>query len=127
MLLADVQDFINSVNGMPKPAASPQTFAERVDPIIARGAQHQVFFFGAVQLQDQGALAGQKLYRSFISDKKGVHLGGELNNQKFLTARNLSYTEQTKTQKPGIGYVNDREEGSNVEKIVIPANRGALK
>lgn len=127
VLLADVQDFINSVNGMPKPAASPQTFAERVDPIIARGAQHQVFFFGAVQLQDQGALAGQKLYRSFISDKKGVHLGGELNNQKFLTARNLSYTEQTKTQKPGIGYVNDREEGSNVEKIVIPANRGTLK
>ncbi len=127
VLIADLQDFVNTVYGMPKPHNGGQTFAERVEPVIARGALHHVFFFGVAQLQDQSALAGQKLYRSFIADKKGVHLGGELTAQKFLSVRNLTYAEQTRSLKPGIGYVNDRDDGTGVEKIVIPVNRGIQK
>ena len=125
VLVADLQDFSNTVYGMPRPQNGGQTFADRVEPVIARGAMHQVFFFGVAQLQDQASLAGQKLYRSFIADKKGVHLGGELTSQKFLSMRNLPYAEQTRSMKPGTGYVNDSEDGTGVEKIVIPANRGA--
>ena len=125
VLVADLQDFSNTVYGMPRPQNGGQTFADRVEPVIARGAMHQVFFFGVAQLQDQASLAGQKLYRSFIADKKGVHLGGELTSQKFLSMRNLPYAEQTRSLKPGTGYVNDSEDGTGVEKIVIPANRGA--
>ena len=124
VLVADLQDFSNTVYGMPRPQNGGQTFADRVEPVIARGAMHQVFFFGVAQLQDQASLAGQKLYRSFIADKKGVHLGGELTSQKFLSMRNLPYAEQTRSLKPGTGYVNDSEDGTGVEKIVIPANRG---
>ena len=133
VLIADLQDFIQfiaSVEKQGKPGEGAQRgtpIADRLCNIIAKGALHQVYFFGVSQLQDQPLLAMQKLYQSFIQDKNGIHLGGEMNKQKLLPVGNLSYAEQTKALNAGIGYVNDLHDSARVQQVVIPANKGRKK
>ncbi|MBQ6839671.1 MAG: type VII secretion protein EssC [Oscillospiraceae bacterium] len=124
VLLADMQDFINVCAN---PGAGKTAMTVQVDNIIAKGAMHQVFFFGAVGTQDLAAVSLQQIYRSFVKGKQGVHLGGELNSQKMLSYRNIPFAEQTRSLKPGLGYVPDAEDTMNVDPVVIPMNKGIRK
>ena len=124
VLIADLQDFINACAN---PGAGKTSMTAQVDNIIAKGAMHQVFFFGAVGTQDMASVSLQQIYRSFIKSKQGVHLGGELNSQKMLSYRNIPFAEQTRSLKPGLGYVPDAEDAMNVDPIVIPMNKGIRK
>ena len=58
--------------------------------------------------------------------KQGVHLGGELNSQKLLSYRNIPYAEQSRSLKPGVGFVPDEEDSMSVDTIVIPMNKGQV-
>ena len=124
VLIADLQDFIatcaNPGNGLP-------VITAQVDNNIAKGAMHQIYFFGIVGNQDMAAVSLQQIYRSFVKSKQGVHLGGELNAQKMLSYRNVPFAEQTRSMKPGVGYVPGAEDPMNVDQIVIPMNRGLRK
>ena len=42
----------------------------------------------------------------------------------MLSYRNVSFSDQTRSLKPGVGYVPDAEDVMNVEQIVIPMNKG---
>ena len=124
VLIADLQDFIatcaNPGNGLP-------VITAQVDNNIAKGAMHQIYFFGIVGNQDMAAVSLQQIYRSFVKSKQGVHLGGELNAQKMLSYRNVPFAEQTRSMKPGVGYVPGAEDPMNVDQIVIPMNKGLRK
>ena len=87
---------------------------------------HQIYFFGVLGTQDLAAVSLQQIYTSFTKGKQGVHLGGELNAQKMLSYRNVSFADQTRSLKPGVGYVPDEEDAMNAEQIVIPMNKGLL-
>ena len=121
VLIADMQDFINVCAN---PGAGKTSIVPQVDNIIAKGAQHQVYFFGVTGTQDLAAVSLHQIYRSFVKGKQGVHLGGELNSQKMLSFRNIPFAEQARSLKPGIGYVPDNEDVMNVDQIIIPANKG---
>ena len=121
VLIADLPDFINHcVN----PGSGKASMAAQADNIIQRGALHQVYFFGVVGTQDLAGVSLQNIYRSFIRGKQGVHLGGELNSQKLLSYRNIPFAEQTRSMKPGAGYVPNAEDSMIVDEIVIPMNKG---
>lgn len=122
VLLADIYDFIKACAN-PGGGKSPMT--AHVDNIFAKGAGHQVYFAGAVDTQDLAEVSLLPVYRNFIKNKQGVHLGGELNNQRMLSYRNIPFAEQTRILKPGLGYASDSAESMNVDQIVIPMNRGA--
>lgn len=123
VLIADLPDFINAcVN----PGSGRASMGPQADNIIQRGALHNVFFFGAVDSQDLASVSLQSIYRSFVRGKQGVHLGGELNSQKLLSYRNIPYAEQSRSLKPGVGFVPDEEDSMNVDTIVIPMNKGQL-
>ena len=124
VLIADMQDFINACAN---PGAGKTSMTAQVDTIISKGAMHQVYFFGVVGTQDLAAVSLQQIYRSFTKSKQGVHLGGELNSQKMLSYRNVPFAEQTRSLKPGVGYVPDAEDAMNVSQIVIPMNKGLRK
>ena len=124
VLIADLADFVTTCAN---PGSGLPVITDNVDDIIAKGAMHQIYFFGVTDTQNLAAVSLQKIYRSFTKSKQGVHLGGELNSQKLLSYRNVPFAEQTRSLKPGIGYVPDAEEASNVDQIVIPMNKGMQK
>lgn len=120
VLIADLNDFaeacIRPKNGIP-------VMAPQAENIIAKGAQHNVFFFAAVDTQDLTAVSTHGIHRNFVRGKQGVHLGGELNTQKLLSYRNIPFAEQSRSTKPGTGYVPDAEDSMNAAQIVIPMNK----
>ncbi len=121
VLIADMQDFINVCAN---PGTGKTSMTAQVDNIISKGAMHQVYFFGVTGSQDLAAVSLQNIHKSFTKGKQGVHLGGELNTQKMLSYRNIPFAEQTRSLKPGTGYVPNQEDSMNVDKIVIPMNKG---
>lgn len=120
VLIADMPDFIRACAD-PGPGKSPMT--AQVDNIIAKGAMHQIYFFGVTPSQMLAEVSLQQIYRSFTKSRQGIHLGGELNTQKLLSYRNVPFAEQTRSLKPGIGYVPATEDAMCAEQIVIPMNR----
>lgn len=121
VLIADMQDFINTCAN---PGSGKAPMTPQVENIIAKGSLHQVYFFGVTGTQDLAGVSLQQVYRSFVKQKQGVHLGGELNSQKMLSYRNVPFAEQTRSLKPGVGYVPNSEDNMNVDQIVIPMNKG---
>ena len=45
----------------------------------------------------------------------------------MLSYRNVPFAEQTRSMKPGVGYVPGAEDPMNVDQIVIPMNKGLRK
>ena len=64
-----------------------------------------------------------KAYKSYVSYRKGIHLGGNLNSQKVFSFQNDSYTELGKTMKKGRAYAADEEDETIGHQIVVPLAR----
>lgn len=121
VLIADLQDFINACIN---PGSGKASIAAQAENIISKGARHQLYFFGVLDCQDLPAVSLLNIYRAFTKEKQGAHLGGELNTQKLLSYRNISFAEQNRSLKPGVAYVPDREDSMSVEKVAVPMNKG---
>lgn len=124
VLIADIPDFIQACIN---PGGGRASMGSQVENILKKGELHQVYFFGAIQSQEVTAASAQGIYRSFVRAKQGVHLGGELNTQKLLSYKNIPFVEQSKSKKPGLGYVPDPKDNMNVAEIVIPMNKAVKK
>ena len=49
-----------------------------------------------------------------------MHLGGSLSAQKIFNFQNISFAQQSRVTKKGMGYVPDDEEESNGIEVVVP-------
>lgn len=117
IFLADMAEFFRLVY---KPGNGVGQMSGFVENIMEKGSLHHIYFFGSVRSEDQSILPSYRAYSLFISYKKGIHIGGNLNMQKIFSFQNISFTQQTKTMKKGRGYVPDNEEESIGREVVIP-------
>ena len=59
---------------------------------------------------DYLALVQFDVFTTIVERERGIHLGGQLNEQKFFHFENFSYKEECVSQPFGTGIVADREE-----------------
>lgn len=98
-----------------------------MEVIFAKGKLLNVFFIGAANIQQLPILNTRQAYQSFIRDHMGVLLGGCLNKQTVFSYQNIrSYSEQNKQLRTGQAYAVCTTDNQEVERIVIPQNRGNL-
>ena len=101
----------------PSPGIAPMSgFLEH---IIEKGKLHNIYFIAGLKVEDEPLLMGYKAYTSFIADKNGIHLGGNLAGQKIFNFQNISFADSAKTLKKGFGHISTEEDEG--EPIVIPA------
>lgn len=117
IFLADLAEFFRMVY---KPEEKGGNVSGFVENILERGSLHNIYFIGCLKVEDHALLSMYKGYKSYISYKRGIHLGGNLQAQNIFAFQNLSYAQQTKGNKKGFGYVPDEEEESNGIEVVIP-------
>lgn len=120
IVVADIVPFIQSIQKREEGITSIGAFVENV---AEKGKLHNVFFFVGINPDTIGALYGNKICEGLIGYHTGVHLGGMVNNLRYFDFGNVSYTEQSKGQKIGIGMIPAGNE-DDVSKIVIPLVRG---
>lgn len=119
IFIDDVCEFIRSAY-KPKDNISPTNgFLEN---ILEKGYLHNIFFFGCINSDDAPQVSMYNLYNIITSYKSGIHFGGNAFKQKIFDFSALSFNEQNKSYKPGVGLSASVEDGS-ISKIVVPDSR----
>jgi S-DNA-T family DNA segregation ATPase FtsK/SpoIIIE len=117
IFLADLAEFFKMVY---RPGEGVGNMSGFVENMIEKGNLHHIYFIGCLKPEDHAVLSAYKAYQDYISYKRGIHLGGNLQAQKVFNFQNLSFAQQSKSTKRGIGYVPDEEEESIGIQVVIP-------
>lgn len=55
-----------------------KSFDEFTVTVLERCAQHNIYWFATVNRAELGTAAGRDIYRSFVKDHKGIHMGGKV-------------------------------------------------
>lgn len=117
IFISDLGEFFRMIY---KPGEGVGNMSGFVENIMEKGSLHNIYFIGCLKTEDENLLPTYRAYTLYVSYKKGVHLGGNLAAQKLFNFQNISFAQQAKVTKKGLGYVPDDEEESTGVEIVIP-------
>ncbi len=120
VVVSDIASFVQTIQ---KPEEGIINIRGFVENVAEKGKLHNVFFFIGINPDTVSPLLGTKTYESLVGFHTGIHLGGAVNNIRYFDFSNVSYTEQSKVQKAGIGMIPTANE-EEVAKVVIPLVRG---
>ncbi len=118
ILIANLSEFILHVE---KPAEGVGAMKAFVENLLDKGALHNVFWFACHSQEESVNVAGRRSYDLFIRDKRGIHFGGNTSAQRILDFDNISFSEQNKTLKTGIGMIPSNDESA--DRVVVPLYR----
>lgn len=118
-----VSDIVKFVQSVVKPEEGITKIQGFVENIAEKGKLHNVFFFIGINPDTVSSVLGLKLYEDFVGYHTGIHLGGSANNIRYMDFSNVSFVEQSKAQKAGIGMIPLGNE-DDTAKVVIPHVRG---
>ena len=120
IMIADMNDFMTMVY---KPDEGVGAMSGFLENITEKGSLHNIYFAAVIKNEYQNILTGYRAYNYFTAARKGIHLGGMLSQQKIFNFQNLSFADQNKVTKKGIGLASDdTEEGIGIE-VVLPLMR----
>ena len=120
IFIDDMTAFIQSVEN---PGEGVLDIRKFVENIAQKGKLHNIFFFIGIDQTSIGKVSGSKILDGFTSAQKGIHFGGAAEGVKYLDFAHFSYSERSKSQKPGIGW-NAAGNGDAVTKVMVPHVRG---
>lgn len=93
-----------------------------LENIIEKGNLLNIYFIGAISLENIGMIDYQKVYELFAGYKTGVHFGGNVGENRIFNFDAVPYKEQTVLYKAGVGMIANRLNG-NVTQIIVPLAR----
>lgn len=119
IFIVDIADFIRRIYEPSEGVGDMSAFMEN---IFDKGERLNIYFIGSIEPDRYSSLITKKAFASFVKDKWGIHLGGNLVSHKWFTFEEsgISFTEQTKAMKAGLGIVPDNYSFIDTKKVVIP-------
>jgi S-DNA-T family DNA segregation ATPase FtsK/SpoIIIE len=94
-----------------------------LENITAKGRLHNIYFISDLSLEKREQATGYAIYETFAGYKTGIHLGGKVSDNMVLSFDYLSFMEQNKGEKTGIGQIPDAGDEKDTKKVVIPLAR----
>lgn len=116
IIIDDLPEFVKHVHN---PIEGVNPMAPFVTTLLEKGAMHNVFWFAGFNQDDNAKATGLSVFNSFVKDRNGMHLGGNVAAQRSLNFDYISYAEQTKAQKPGIAMLPMHDE-ERTTMVVVP-------
>ena len=117
IFIADMGDFMRMIYKPEEGVGSMSGFAET---IMSRGRLHHIYFVASLKQEDEAVLIAYKAYQSFTEAKKGMHLGGNLSQQRLFSFQNIPFAKQSAAAKKGEAFASDNEEEGTGIEVVIP-------
>ncbi len=118
-----VSDIISFVQSIQKPEEGILNIKGFVDNIGEKGKLHNVFFFLGINPDAVDGALGTRTYNAFTGYHTGIHFGGAVTNIRYFDFSNVTYMEQSKTQKVGVGMIPTGNEDM-AGRVIIPLVRG---
>ena len=94
-----------------------------VENIISKGRLHNIYFISEVSVEDRTLASGYGIFDEFINYQTGIHFGGNVMDNPVLDYSYISFSEQSKAEKPGIGQLPKAMDGYSAERVVVPLAR----
>jgi S-DNA-T family DNA segregation ATPase FtsK/SpoIIIE len=110
VLIHDLDGFINLVN------SDERDMTSFLEAMVRRGNGHKIAIAAVVSRDDSTAHSHNPIYSGLVSWKTGLHLGGQVDNQRVLDF-DVNYSEGSKKLPPGYGHT---VVGTNTVLIVLP-------
>ena len=120
IFIDDIHEFMKAAY---RPDAGVGNISGFLENITEKGGLHNIFFFTTIDYSKNTQSIAYKSFTNMVSYKTGIHLGGNVAAQKLLEFNGMSYLEQTKATKPGIGLLPSDNYGSEPCSVVIPLAR----
>ncbi len=93
-----------------------------LENIVEKGKLHNIYFFGMIGIDKLNEVDYRKAFKLFVADKIGIHFGGNAGANRIFNFDSISYKEQAKIYKAGIGLA-PTELGDRVDKVIVPLAR----
>ncbi len=94
-----------------------------LENILSKGRLHNIYFISELDLKNRSNLLGYQIYESFVSYKTGIHFGGKVAENSVFSFDYMSYAEQNKPEKVGIGSLPGISDNNSTKKVVVPRAR----
>lgn len=120
VFIADLHEFMESVY---QPEQDVIKIGPFVENVMEKGSLHNIYFIAAVDTKDISSMRGSRAYEAMTSYHTGIQLGGNAMEAAYFDFSHLTYTEQNKGYKAGIGMIPRDNDESGVEKVIIPQYR----
>ncbi len=91
-----------------------------LETIFAKGECHNIYFIASHSLEKSADARGYKLFDTFTSYGCGINMGGKVIDNSFLNFEGMSYSDQMKSEKIGIGVLPIMDSNNKINKIVVP-------
>lgn len=117
VFIGDIVEFVQSVYN---PGDGIEEFAPVTDNIIEKGALHNLYWFVCINQDKLATAAGHPIFKHLTADRKGFHLGGNLQSQRLLSFDYIPYTEQSKNMKQGQAMLSQENDERETTKVIIP-------
>lgn len=94
-----------------------------IENVFEKGQNNGIFFFADLSLKNKANAGGYPAFDSFIGYRKGIHLGGKVSNNTILNYEYMTYSDQTKADKAGVGTLPEIRDEKETSKVIIPLVR----
>ena len=94
-----------------------------LENVLEKGRLHNIYFISELDMKNKSNLMGYKIYESFVSYKTGIHFGGKTAENTLFSFDYMSYTEQNKPEKVGVGQLPNAMDKDSTKKVVVPRAR----
>lgn len=92
-----------------------------LENLARRGPGHHIYLFVGLTLEERNKIAGYSLADALTGHGTGIQFGGNVGQNPYLNYSYMSFNEQNKIEKPGIGQIADPDGTEEVRRIVVPA------
>lgn len=94
-----------------------------LENILEKGRLHNIYFISELDMKNKSNLLGYQIYESFVSYKTGIHFGGKTAENSLFSFDYMSYVEQNKPEKVGVGQLPNATDKGSTKKVVVPRAR----
>lgn len=116
--------FIGNMSALIEKLHNPESPAfnarDLFETLCERGVGYNIFLYGEVNDREEGNLMGYTCFDSMRGYRSGVRFGGRFSDQKIFPFENVSYQEQERSMKCGVGMLPSENRETRQVKIVVP-------
>ncbi|WP_432627724.1 type VII secretion protein EssC [Brotaphodocola sp.] len=120
IFISDLTDFVEKMHSPEDGVLNIRPFLEN---LTEKGKQLGIYFFVSLNQDSASSVMGLRTYENVTGYHTGVHFGGNVANLRYMDFSYLNYTEQSRTEKPGIAMLPLANEEST-RKILVPLVKG---
>ena len=95
-----------------------------IENVAEKGKLHQIYLFAVCNPDELTQYNGRRAFNAFVGYRAGIHLGGDVDRQRFFSFDNIPFAERTKVTKPGVALAASPQKPGQADKIVLPQWKG---